>query len=140
MKKSLRHLLFCLFAFYSLACYAGGDKQYKYDTVPNDPLHGRIYHLDNGLTVFITVNKSEPRVQTYIATKAGSKFDPSDATGLAHYLEHMLFKGTDKFGSLNYTKEKPELDKIVDLYEVYRHTSDPAARKKIYHQIDSVSY
>ncbi len=140
MKKSLRHLLFCLFAFYSLACYAGGDKQYKYDTVPNDPLHGRIYHLDNGLTVFITVNKAEPRIQTYIATKAGSKFDPSDATGLAHYLEHMLFKGTDKFGTQNYLKEKPELDKIENLYEVYRHTTDPEARKKIYHQIDSVSY
>jgi predicted Zn-dependent peptidase len=123
----------------SVSAFAG-DKQYKYDTVPNDPLHGRIYHLDNGFTVFISVNKSEPRIQTYIATKAGSKFDPHDATGLAHYLEHMLFKGTDQFGSNDYAKEKPELDKIENLYEVYRHTTDPEKRKKLYHQIDSVSY
>lgn len=141
MKKTLQPLLVCALLIASLTTQAGtGDKKYKYDTVANDPLHGRIYHLDNGLTVFITVNKAEPRVQTYIATKAGSKFDPSDATGLAHYLEHMLFKGTDKFGTDNYIKEKTELDKIENLYEVYRHTTDPAARKKIYHQIDSVSY
>ncbi|HTA83051.1 MAG TPA: insulinase family protein [Bacteroidia bacterium] len=136
MKKHFFVLALLALSFSAFA----GDKQYKYDTVPNDPLHGRIYHLDNGFTVFISVNKSEPRIQTYIATKAGSKFDPHDATGLAHYLEHMLFKGTDKFGSNDYAKEKPELDKIENLYEVYRHTTDPEKRKKLYHQIDSVSY
>jgi predicted Zn-dependent peptidase len=141
MKNTFRLTLSLVFALSTLASYAGaGDKQYKYDTVPNDPLHGRIYHLANGFTVFITVNKAEPRIQTYIATKAGSKFDPHDATGLAHYLEHMLFKGTDKFGSQDYAKEKPELDKIENLYETYRHTTDAEARRKIYHQIDSVSY
>ncbi|MCW3084664.1 MAG: peptidase domain protein [Bacteroidetes bacterium] len=114
-------------------------KKYNYESVPNDPLNARIYHLDNGLTVYMTVYKNAPRIQTYIATRAGSKNDPKDATGLAHYLEHMLFKGTDQYGSKDYAKEKVELDKIEALFEVYRKTTDETKRKAIYHQIDSVS-
>jgi predicted Zn-dependent peptidase len=114
-------------------------KTYKYESVPNDPLKARIYKLDNGLTVYMTVYKNAPRIQTHIATRAGSKNDPHDATGLAHYLEHMLFKGTDKFGTKDYAKEKVELDKIEALYEVYRKTTDEAKRKAMYHQIDSIS-
>lgn len=115
------------------------QKVYSYESVPNDPLNARIYTLDNGLKVFITVYKNAPRVQTYIATKAGSKNDPKDCTGLAHYLEHMLFKGTDKYGSKDFAKEKIELDKIESLYEVYRKTTDAGKRKEIYHRIDSIS-
>lgn len=112
---------------------------YTYQSVPNDPLKTRIYTLDNGFKVYLSVNKAEPRIQTYIAVRAGSKNDPSDATGLAHYLEHMLFKGTDKFGTTNYEKEKPLLDIIFALYEDYRATADTNKRKNIYHLIDSVS-
>lgn len=115
------------------------DASYSYQTVPNDPLKTRIYTLKNGLTVYMTVYKDEPRIQTYIAVKAGSKYDPSDATGLAHYLEHMLFKGTDKFGTTNASKEISEIDKIIGLYEIYRTKKDTLERKRIYHQIDSVS-
>lgn len=114
-------------------------KTYNYESVPNDPLNARIYKLDNGLTVYMTVYKNAPRIQTYIATRAGSKNDPKDATGLAHYLEHMLFKGTDVYGTKDYVKEKVELDKIEALYEVYRKTKDDEKRKSIYHQIDSIS-
>ena len=112
---------------------------YTYTTVPGDPMQARIYTLKNGLQVYLSVNKTEPRVQTMIAVRAGSKNDPSDCTGLAHYLEHLLFKGTDKYGSLDYSKEEPYLNEIENLYETYRGTKDPAARKAIYHQIDSVS-
>ena len=115
------------------------DGKFTYLTVPGDPLGVRIYTLTNGLTVMLSVNKSEPRIQTLIATKAGSKNDPADNTGLAHYLEHMLFKGTDKFGSKDWTKEKQQLDKIDALYEKYNKTSDEVKRKIIYHEIDSVS-
>ncbi len=114
-------------------------KTYKYESVPNDPLNARIYTLDNGLKVYMTVYKNAPRIQTYIATRAGSKNDPQDATGLAHYLEHMLFKGTDQYGSKDYAKEKVELDKIEKLFEVYRKTTDEAKRKVLYHEIDSIS-
>jgi predicted Zn-dependent peptidase len=110
-----------------------------YITLPNDPLHARLYVLQNGLSVYMSVNKNEPRIQTMIAVRAGSKNDPADATGLAHYLEHLLFKGTDRYGSLDWSKEKPLLDQIEALYETYRRTTDADARAAIYHQIDSVS-
>ena len=66
----------------------------KYETIENDPMKVRIYTLDNGLKVYMSVNKSEPRIQTYIAVRVGSKNDPKETTGLAHYFEHMMFKGT----------------------------------------------
>ncbi len=110
-----------------------------YQTVDGDPLSGRIYTLENGLTVFMTVNKDEPRIQTLIGVKAGHKNDPPDATGLAHYLEHMLFKGTDKFGTADWEKESAEIDKIIALYDKHYVTTDSLERKQIYHQIDSIS-
>jgi predicted Zn-dependent peptidase len=105
----------------------------------NDPYKARIYTLKNGLKVYMTVYKNAPRIQTFMAVKAGSKNDPSTATGLAHYLEHMLFKGTDNFGTKNYAKESVEIEKIENLYEVYRLTKNDDERKKIYHKIDSIS-
>ena len=113
--------------------------QYRYESVAGDPLHTRIYTLDNGLKVYMTVNNEEPRIQTYIAVKVGAKNDPEETTGLAHYFEHLMFKGTDKFGTQDYQAEKPMLDEIERLYEVYRTKTDEAERKAIYAQIDSVS-
>jgi predicted Zn-dependent peptidase len=112
---------------------------YKYETVTNDPLGVRIYTLKNGLKVYLSVYKDAPRIQTYIAVRAGSKSDPAEATGLAHYLEHILFKGTSKIGTQNWEKEKVELEKIEALYEVYRKTKDAKKRDELYHQIDSIS-
>jgi ABC-type transport system substrate-binding protein len=112
---------------------------YTYKTVEGDPMQMRFYTLKNGLTVILSVNRETPRVQTLIATKAGSKTDPATNTGLAHYLEHMLFKGTDKYGSLNWEEEKKHLETIDNLYEQYNSTKDEAQRKAIYRQIDSVS-
>ncbi len=114
-----------------------GDYTYKY--VTNDPTQARFYQLDNGLTVILSPTKKDPRIQAYVATKAGSKTDPATNTGLAHYLEHMLFKGTDKYGSLDWPKEKAELNKIDALYEQYNKTKDETKRKAIYHKIDSIS-
>lgn len=112
---------------------------FPYEAVTNDPLDARIYTLENGLKVYMTVYKEEPRIQTFIAVRAGSKHDPADATGLAHYLEHMLFKGTSRIGTLDWEAEKKELDKIEDLYEEYRKTLSPLKRKNLYRQIDSIS-
>lgn len=144
----LKHVLLTGLLFLSVAAMAqtgsyewktatSGGYTYKY--VTNDPAKARFYTLKNGLTVILSPTSKDPRIQCYVATKAGSKTDPADHTGLAHYLEHMLFKGTDKYGSLDWAKEKPELDKIDALYEEYNHTTDPAQRAAIYHRIDSVS-
>jgi len=105
----------------------------------HDPLNVREYTLNSGLRVITSTNKANPRISTMIAVKTGSKNDPKTNTGLAHYLEHMLFKGTDKYGSLDWSKEKPLLDQIDALYEEYNHTADLNKRKIIYHNIDSVS-
>ncbi|KXK51251.1 MAG: insulinase family protein [Chlorobi bacterium] len=112
---------------------------YPFTSVPGDPLKARIYTLNNGLTVMLSVNRDQPRIYTYIATRAGSKNDPATHTGLAHYLEHLLFKGTDRYGTQDYAKEKPLLEEIDALYERYNKTTDPAARSAIYHSIDSAS-
>ena len=113
----------------------------RYETAKNDPLNARVYTLDNGLKVYLTAYADAPRVQTNIAVRAGSKNDPEDATGLAHYLEHMLFKGTDIYGSLDFSAEKPMLEKIESLYEEYRtiDMDDTANRERVWRQIDSVS-
>ena len=116
------------------------QKTYKYETVPNDPLKARIYTLDNGLKVFLTEYKDAPRIQSYVAVKVGSKNDPSETTGLAHYFEHMMFKGTPNFGTLNWEKEKVLIDAIEKLFEIYRVEKDDATRATIYKQIDSLSY
>ena len=114
--------------------------QYKYETVKGDPLGTKIYTLDNGLKVYMSVNKETPRIQTYIAVKVGGKNDPSETTGLAHYFEHLMFKGSQNFGTSDYAAEKPLLDEIEALFEVYRNTEDEAERAALYHKIDSVSY
>ncbi len=132
-----RFISLVLFLFFSIGAVAN---DYKYETVPNDPLKARIYTLNNGLKVYMTVYKDEPRIQTYIAVRAGSKHDPADATGLAHYLEHMLFKGTDKFGTSDAAQEKFYLDQVIRLYDVYKRTTDEAKRAALYRQIDSLSF
>lgn len=135
VNKLLKYVVvFLLVASY---CEAAG---FKYDSVPGDPMNSRIYTLDNGLKVYLTVNKETPRIQTYIAVRVGGKNDPAETTGLAHYFEHLMFKGTESFGTQNYAQEKPMLDQIEGLFEVYRKTTDSTARKAIYHQIDSISY
>ena len=113
--------------------------QRQYQSVPNDPMQARIYTLSNGLKVYLSKNTEKPRVTAHIAVNTGHRNDPADCTGLAHYLEHLMFKGTQKFGTSDYAAEKPYLDKIRDLYEEYRLLTDPMQRKAKYHEIDSVS-
>lgn len=135
MKRILSIILpFYLFTFLPLAA-----KDYKYQTVAGDAMQSRIYTLDNGLKVYLSVNKEKPRIQTYIAVRTGSKNDPAETTGLAHYLEHLMFKGTKQFGTNNPEAEKPLLDEITSRYEEYRLIKDPELRKQKYHEIDSVS-
>ena len=122
-------------ALFAVACNSGRS----YESVEGDKLGVRIYTLDNGLKVYMSVNKEQPRLQTMIAVRVGSKNDPAETTGLAHYFEHLMFKGTDKFGTQNYEAEKPLLDEIERLFELYRATTDEAKRKAIYAKIDSVS-
>ncbi len=106
---------------------------------PDDASGTTIHRLPNGLTVYLSPNKGEPRVAAQIAVRAGSKHDPADSTGMAHYLEHMLFKGTGRLGTLDYEKERPHLERIRALYEKLFDTKDEADRAKIYKDIDAAN-
>ena len=112
---------------------------YAYEFVPEDPLKVRIYTLKNGLKVYLSQYTTAPRVQTQIAVKAGGKNDPATNTGLAHYLEHIMFKGTSDFGTLDWTKESVYLDSIEHMFNHYGTLTDSVARLKYYQSIDKVS-
>ena len=108
-------------------------------TYEGDPMHTQCYTLRNGMKVFLSVNNNSPRIAAHIAVRTGSRNDPAETTGLAHYLEHLMFKGTKQFGTSDATLEAPYLDEIEARYEQYRKVTDPARRKQLYHEIDSVS-
>ncbi|TAJ12876.1 insulinase family protein [Marinilabiliaceae bacterium JC017] len=130
-----------------VSCQTGGYKTsqkkdakgYSYEEVTNDPYNARIYTLNNGLKVYLTRNVSEPRIAALIGVKAGSTYEDLNATGLAHYLEHMMFKGTSKVGTTNWAEEKVLLEQISDLFEAHRATVNVAEKKVIYAKIDSLS-
>ena len=115
------------------------ESNIPYKTYKNDPTGLRLYTLDNGMKVYLSKNTDAPKIETLIAVKAGSTYDPAEQTGLAHYLEHMVFKGTSNLGTLNWEKEKVLLGQISDLYELHKAEKDTVIKKSIYRKIDSVS-
>ena len=118
----------------------GVDKNgYHYKYVTNDPYNAREYTLKNGLKVYLSRIPVKPRILFKLAVRAGLADSPQGATGLAHYLEHMLFKGNPRIGALDYAKEKILLDRIEQLFEKRRKTSDPKEKEKIYAEIDRLS-
>ena len=151
--KHLKLLLACTLVAFMSSCKENAEtaktgfashvqkdaKGYSYETVDNDPTGLRLYTLENGLKVYLSKNKDEPKIQTYIAVRAGSNYDPKESTGLAHYLEHMVFKGTSKVGTIDWEKEKVYLDQISQLYEDHRAEQDPEKRLALYRKIDEVS-
>ena len=137
MKKTFSYVIFAVFMI-SIS-WSVTAQTYPYESVSNDPLKARIYTLPNGMKVYLSVNKDRPRIQTYIAVRVGGKNDPAETTGLAHYFEHLMFKGTTQFGTSDYSAEKTYLDQIEQLFETYRMTKDTLQRKAIYAQIDSIS-
>ena len=102
-------------------------------------LKTKTYHLDNGLKVVLCENHDQPEVYGAVYVHAGSKNDPSDATGMAHYFEHIMFKGTDRIGTINWDKEKVYLDSISMMYDQLHETNDPAARQAIQMKINELS-
>src|SRR5262245_11469109 len=115
-------------------------ENFKLKTISGDPIQVKMHTLGNGLRLFMSVNKEEPRVYTEIAVRAGSKPDPADTTGLAHYFEHMMFKGTDRLGSLDWPREKALLDQIEQKFEAHRREQDPMKKKALYAEIDRLSF
>ena len=145
MHKSLCCLLFFLLTALPILCGAWETKQavdddgFTYEYIPDDPFSTRSYVLENGLKVFLSRNTIEPRITSLISVRAGGADDPDASTGLAHYFEHMMFKGNGTLASLDWEKEAPLLDRLAKLFDLYRSTTDEDFRKAIYHEIDQVS-
>ena len=112
--------------------------KYSYEYVTADPTKTRIYTLDNGLKVYLSKFENAPRIHVFTAVKAGGKDDPENNTGLAHYLEHIMFKGNKFFGTKDYEKEKPLLDSIENLFNRYAKISNNEERKRFYKKIDAI--
>ncbi len=103
------------------------------------PLGIEIYQLENGLTVYLNEDHSLPSVFGAVAVKGGSKRDPEDATGIAHYFEHIMFKGTDSIGTLDYPSEKVYLDSIAGLYDELAETRDEEGKAALQKEINRLS-
>jgi len=125
--------------FWLVSMSAFGEYKTVYTPGPNDPIGAHVYELGNGLRVYISENHEKPRFHAQVAVRAGNTQDPSQTTGLAHYLEHLLFKGNEHFGTLDYEKEKPHLDRIEELYEAHFREEDPGKRADIYREINRES-
>ncbi|HET6243998.1 MAG: insulinase family protein [Bacteroidetes bacterium] len=132
MKNQFFFFLFLLINFTSINAQS-------FSIYEDDPIKVKKYVLSNGLTVMLSENHDLPQVYGMVVVKAGGKNDPADATGLAHYLEHMLFKGTTTMGTIDYENEKPYLDKINDLYQELGQTKEDTARKRIQKEINAQS-
>lgn len=102
----------------------------------NQTLKVESYKLDNGFTIFLNPDQTATRVYGAVMVNAGAKHEDPDATGMAHYLEHLLFKGTTDLGTYNYEKEKPHLDSINILYEVLAKATSDESRLRIQKQIN----
>jgi predicted Zn-dependent peptidase len=105
--------------------------------IDGDEMGVTIHRLSNGMTVYISTDRQTPRVSAWVAVRAGSRHDPADSTGLAHYLEHMLFKGTGKLGTTDIDAERPHLERIEKLYADLRQATKDDERSKILAEIDA---
>lgn len=113
---------------------------YQYEEVKNNKNLGRLYTLENGLKIYLVQNNLKPIIETRIVINAGAKYDPNDNTGLAHYLEHMMFKGNEKIGTIDFQKEKLYIEKIENLYEEHKKAKTQKEKDIIYSKIDKLSY
>ncbi len=95
--------------------------------------------LRNGATVYIWEDKSKPDVFGMISFKVGSVDDPEQYTGLAHYLEHVMFKGTQLIDALDWEKEAPIYQQIIDKYDERAKLTDPTAIAAIDQEINDLT-
>ena len=124
MKKILFIAFICIVALHTAMAQPAGFKHFK---------------LDNGLSVYLWEDKNQSDVSGRVVVRAGSIDEPEEFTGLAHYLEHMLFKGTQKIGALNWDKEKPLYEEIIKLYDELAITTDEVKRDTLAQRINRLS-
>jgi len=132
-------LWYSLVPLFFIAGPVGAEYELIHGPQASDPMAVHVYRLENGLTVYLSENHQEPRFYVETVVRAGSKHDPDESTGIAHYLEHMLKFGSDEIGTLDFQAEKVHLDSIGTLYERHFNETDSIRRKAIYQLIGEQS-
>lgn len=132
-------LVILLLMLYPLVPKAQYDELGNLITITDESEMPLVYKLPNGFTVILYSDRAQPQVTGMVVTLTGGKNDPADATGMAHYMEHMLFKGTTKIGTTNWAEESTYIDRIFKLYDSLALTQDPAARAAIQQMINEES-
>jgi zinc protease len=132
-------LSFIRLAFLMLPFVAGATANQFQPTLADNPLEVRSYTLPNGLTVFLNEDHSKPEIYGAVVVRAGSRNDPETNTGLAHYFEHIMFKGTDRIGTVNWEEEKVYLDSISMMYDKLAQTTAPEERNTVLQHINKLS-
>lgn len=127
MKTAKKHAMLLLLSFFTLSIFSG------------NPLEVKTFTLANGLRVYLNEDHSKPETFGAVVVKAGSRHDPEDATGIAHYFEHIMFKGTDRIGTIDWESEKVYLDSISMYYDRLAETADEAVRRDIQREINRLS-
>ncbi|GHT25419.1 peptidase M16 [Bacteroidia bacterium] len=97
------------------------------------------FKLPNGLSVFVWEDETAPNVFGTVVVNVGSKEEPAEYTGLAHYLEHMLFKGTEKIGAVDWAKEKPVYEQIIAKYDERAAATDPLVKENLAKEINRLT-
>ncbi|MBP5527352.1 MAG: insulinase family protein [Bacteroidales bacterium] len=124
MKKTFLFITAVLFVFAATA---------------QDKLKVETFHLSNGLKVILCESHDQPKIYGSVVVHAGSKNEDPNATGVAHYFEHIMFKGTDRIGTTDWAAEKPYLDSISDLYDQIQATKDAEKRHQLQLEINRLN-
>lgn len=102
-----------------------------------DALKVQTFTLSNGMEVWINEDHSQPVTFGAVVVKAGAKDCPE--TGIAHYFEHIMFKGTQNIGTIDYDAEKVYLDSISMKYDELAATTDDSIRNLIQMDINRLN-
>lgn len=93
--------------------------------------------LHNGLTVWISTDSSDSKVFGQVVVRAGAKETPN--SGVAHYFEHIMFKGTQRIGTVDYEQEAPILKEITKQYSKLQTAKNSAEREKVQSKINELN-
>ena len=99
----------------------------------------KAFKLKNGLSVYIWEDNTKSDVFGLVGVRTGAVNDPAEYTGLAHYLEHVMFKGTDKIGTLDWTTEEPIYQQIIAKYDEMADEADPVKKEAIGKEINELT-
>lgn len=111
--RPLKILLLGFIFFYTSAGICRGEEAYS-----KVKLDLKEFRLKNGMLFLIVERPTTPQVAARVAIRAGSALEDAGKTGIAHMLEHMMFKGTKNFGTLDFKRDRDLQEQIEAAFQV----------------------